>query len=373
MARTEAIRPAAAETAPRLKKRRRPFHVWVRDLGWRHLVGIGGLAFALFPIVWIISASVNPLDSLSTNSSIVPEGMTLENYRELFRDETLPFGTWIWNSVKIAVIASTLQIFMSAMAAFSFSRLRWKGRRAGLLVILMLQMFPQFLAFVAIFLFLDQLDELTGGGVSGPRGFIWIGFGAAVALSGWYVLRKTMHGGMARITGYAMLTIGGLLFLFALLDPSKSTVLVPAVGLNTHTGIILVYLGGSIGVNTWLIKGFMDSIPFSLDESAKVDGASQWDVFVRIILPLSRPVLAVIFVITFVFIYNEYILASLLLSDTNQTTFAVGLQLFSLGEYSAKWGQMAAAGVLGGFPILAVMLAAQKHIVGGLTAGSVKG
>ncbi|MDJ0960676.1 MAG: sugar ABC transporter permease [Acidimicrobiia bacterium] len=360
-----------ARTTRRLN--RRPFAVWARDLGWRHVVGVLGAVFAMFPIIWIISASINPLDSLSANSSIIPEGATLESYRELFDDETLKFSTWIWNSVKIALIAATLQLFMSAMAAFSFSRLRWKGRRTGLLVILLLQMFPQFLAFIALFLFLDQLDEITGGGVKGPRGLVWIGFGIVLAVAGWFIVRRTLRGGMARISGYGMITLGLLLFVLALMDPSKSTVFIPGVGLNTHTGIILVYLGGAIGVNTWLIKGFMDSIPFSLDESARVDGASQWDTFSRIILPLSRPVLAVIFVITFVALYNEYILASLLLTDADQTTFAVGLQLFSTGQYSAKWGQMAAAGVLGGFPILVVMLAAQKNIVGGLTAGSVKG
>lgn len=373
MAQTEMTPSAAAKSPAPMKRRRRPFLVWFRDLGWRHIVGLLGVLFAVFPVLWVISASINPLDSLSTNSSIIPEGTTLENYRELFRNDTLPFSTWIWNSAKIALIASTLQLFMSAMAAFSFSRLRWRGRRTSLLAILLLQMFPQFLAFVAIFLLLDQLDDLAGGGVSGPRGLVWIGFAIAIAVTGWFILRKTMHGGMARITGYGMLVIGGMLVILALLDPSKSTVLVPAVGLNTHTGIIMVYLGGAISVNTWLIKGFMDSIPFSLDESAKVDGATQWDIFTRIILPLSRPVLAVIFVISFVAIYNEYILASLLLSDTDQTTFAVGLQLFSVNQYSARWGQMAAAGVLGGFPILIVMLAAQKNIIGGLTAGSVKG
>ena len=145
------------------------------------------------------------------------------------------------------------------------------------------------------------------------------------------------------------------------------------MGLNTHAGIILVYLGGSIGVNTWLIKGFMDSLPFSLDESATVDGAGQWDIFTRIILPLSRPVLAVIFVITFVFIYNEYILASIILRETDQLTYPLGLQLLSTGQYSAKWGEIAAGAIIGAAPIVVVMLAAQDQLVGGLTAGSVKG
>ena len=159
--------------------------------------------------------------------------------------------------------------------------------------------------------------------MKGPRGLVWIGFAVALAFAGWFIVRKTLHGGMARIAGYGMMALGLLLFVLALMDPSKSTVFVPGVGLNTHTGIILVYLGGAIGVNTWLIKGFMDSIPFSLDESARVDGASQWDTFARIILPLSRPVLAVIFVITFVGIYNEYILGSRI-----QYQVRVGEQVF---------------------------------------------
>ena len=135
----------------------------------------------------------------------------------------------------------------------------------------------------------------------------------------------------------------------------------------------MVYLGGAIGFNAFLIKGFMDTIPAELDESAEVDGASPWQIFSRIVFPLSRPVLAVIFIITFINIYSEYILARTLLRSTQEFTMAVGLQLFVESNYSAKWGNLAAAAIIGAAPIVLTFLVAQKQIIGGLTQGSVKG
>ncbi len=147
----------------------------------------------------------------------------------------------------------------------------------------------------------------------------------------------------------------------------------PALGLNTHIGLILVYLGGAIGFNTFLLKGFMDSIPNSLDESAEVDGATPWQLFSRIIFPLTRPVLVVIFIISVITFYNEILLASLLLSGTQQYTYAVGLNLFTTSDYTAKWGLIGAAAVVGALPIVILFLSLQNQIISGLTAGAVKG
>lgn len=287
--------------------RRLPFHRYVRELGWRHLVGLLAVLFTLFPIVWIIGSSFNPTDTLTT-ARLIPKSPSFENYRELWNSELTPFKIWVWNSVKIGVIAAFLNLIMSAAAAYSFSRLRWTGRRAGLLTVLIVQMFPVFLAFVAIFLMFVQIGRIF-----------------------------------------------------------------PDFGTNTHNALVIVYLGGAIGFNTWLIKGFMDSIPFSLDESAKVDGASDWDIYWRIIMPLSRPVLAVIFIISFVGLYGEFILASIMLSSTAKFTYGVGLNLFIESDYAAKWGQLTAAAIVGSLPVLAVFLPAQGQIVKGLTQGAVKG
>ena len=163
----------------------------------------------------------------------------------------------------------------------------------------------------------------------------------------------------------------GFIALFVLL--LQIGVVIPAAGLNTHIGLILVYLGGAIGFNAFLLKGFMDSIPNSLDESAKVDGATSWQVFWGIILPLTRPVLVVIFIISFIGFYGEVLLATFLLTDTSQYTYAVGMSLFATSQYTAKWGLITAAAVVGATPIVLLFLVLQRQIVGGLTAGAVKG
>lgn len=280
---------------------------YLRELAWRHAVALVAAFFTLFPIVWIVSASFNAVDSL-TVARLIPRDLTLDNFTELFSDPLTPFGRWFWNSWKVALIAAALNVLLAALASFAFSRLRFRGRRTGLMVLLLVQIFPQFLAFIALFLLGQEIGAV-----------------------------------------------------------------IPAAGLDTHLFLIMVYLGGAIGFNAFLIKGFMDTIPISLDESAVVDGATPWQVFSRIVFPLSRPVLAVIFIITFINLYGEYVLAATLLRSTDQFTLAIGLQLFAASQYSAKWGSMAAVAVIGAFPIVLTFLVAQRHIIGGLTQGAVKG
>ena len=285
-----------------------PFRRWIREVAWRHAFAIVVMLFALYPVVWIISSSLNPVDTLS-NSKLIPDGATLDSYRTIISNPPLnPFLTWLWNSWKVALVTATFNMLLAAMAAYAFSRFRFRGRRIGLLSLLLVQVFPQFIMFIALFLILQRI---------------------------------------------------GLAF--------------PAAGLNTHLGLILVYLGGAVGFNTFLIKGFMDSVPTSLDEAARVDGAGQARIFWRIIMPLVRPVLAVIWIITVVNTFSEYVLAQTLLRSTDQLTYAVGLQTYTLAEYSSKWGELAAGAVIGALPIVVTFLIAQKANVSGLTQGSVKG
>jgi ABC-type maltose transport system permease subunit len=287
---------------------RRSFRTWWRQLGWRYVVAGLAALFALYPVVWVITASINPVDSLS-ESSIIPDGATLENYQEILSNPSdSPFLSWLWNSWKIAGIVAAVNVVLAAMASYAFSRFRFRGRRVGLLTLLLVQVFPQFLAFVAIFLLLDQVGEVF-----------------------------------------------------------------PAFGLNTHAGLMLVYMGGAIGFNTFLIKGFMDSVPASLDESARVDGASDTVIFWKIIWPLTLPVLVVIFMISFVTLYGEFILARTLLNEVGQLTYAVGLQTFTQDDYASKWGQLAAGAMIGAAPIVVTFLIFQRAIVSGVTAGAVKG
>lgn len=299
---------AGTNKKPKEKLPPLPFKRWVREVAWRHVFAFIMVLFALYPVVWIVSASFNPVDSLS-NAKLIPEGATLDSYRTILSNPPLnPFMTWLWNSWKVALIAATINMLLAAMAAYAFSRFRFRGRRMGLLSLLLVQVFPQFLMFIAIFLILQRI---------------------------------------------------GVAF--------------PAFGLNTHAGLILVYLGGAVGFNTFLIKGFMDSVPTSLDEAAKIDGAGPSLIFWRIIVPLIKPILAVIFIITVINIFGEYVLARTLLRSTDKLTYIVGLQTYTLSEFSSKWGELAAGAVVGALPIVITFLIAQKAIVSGLTQGSVKG
>jgi maltose/maltodextrin transport system permease protein len=142
------------------------------------------------------------------------------------------------------------------------------------------------------------------------------------------------------------------------------------IGLNTHPGLVLVYLGG-ISTNIWMIKGYFDTIPASMEESARIDGASHFQAFLRVLLPMSLPIFAVVFILSFIFFMTEYPIASVVLTNTDTYTLAVGANSF-LGEQEKLWGRFAALAVLSGVPITVVFLLCQKFVIGGLVSGGVK-
>ncbi|MEW5825975.1 MAG: maltose ABC transporter permease MalG [Candidatus Bipolaricaulota bacterium] len=273
---------------------------------WRHAVLLIAVAFAVFPILWMVSASFNDLDSMQFQK-LIPPNPTLRQYRDLLTSDRYRFGLWMWNSMKVTVVTSALTVALTALGAYAFSRFRFKGRRVGLLGLLLVQMFPQMLAMVALFLLLLTLGEF----------FPW-------------------------------------------------------AGLNTHTGLILVYLGGAMGFNTWLMKGYFDTIPRSLEESAKVDGATPFQAFYHIVLPLARPILATIFLLSFISCYSELLLASFILRDTNQFTLPVGMSLLISDQFGKRWGMFAAGAVLSVLPFVIVFILSQRSLVSGLTRGGVK-
>jgi arabinogalactan oligomer / maltooligosaccharide transport system permease protein len=295
-----------AEAAPTVTYGRGRRAKWWRDIGWRHLVGVAAIGFAVFPVLWVVSASVNPTDTLAAQR-LIPANPSLRNYERLLFEE-IPFLSWMWNTVYIAGATAVATVFVCALGAFAFSRLRFRGRRAGLMTLLLVQMFPQVLAMVAIFLLMLRVRDVF-----------------------------------------------------------------PPIGLGTREGLILVYMGAGLGINTWLMKGFFDTIPRELDEAAKVDGASHVQVFFRIILPLAAPILAVIALLAFVLGVSEFVLASIILQDEGQYTLAVGLFRFIGDRYGARWGPFTAGTVMGGVPVIILWMFLQKYIVSGLTQGGVKG
>lgn len=273
----------------------------------RLVLAIVILVYALFPIVWVFSASIDPRNSL-VNQQLIPPNASFENYRNLLNSDLFNFRGWLINSTRIAAITTVLALLFSAFAAYAFSRFRFVGRRSLLQTVLLIQVFPNFLNMVALFLILQQLGRYVD----------WL-------------------------------------------------------SLNSHGGLILVYLGGALGVNTWLMKGFFDSIPRDLDEAATIDGASHWQTFWQVIMPLVRPILVVVGLLIFVGTYQEFILARVMLQDSDKYTLAVGLSLFIRDQYANRWGVFAAGALVGALPVVVVFLVFQRYLVSGLTAGSVKG
>ncbi len=142
--------------------------------------------------------------------------------------------------------------------------------------------------------------------------------------------------------------------------------------LDQWLGLVLVYSTTAIPFCVWMLKGYFDTIPKDLEESALMDGANQFTIFWRIILPLSRPAIAVTALFSFMTAWNEYILAATFMSDERAYTLPVRLQHY-VGDYTTEWGHFAAGAVLVSVPVMALFFALQKNLVGGLTAGGVKG
>jgi arabinogalactan oligomer / maltooligosaccharide transport system permease protein len=280
---------------------------WLRENLWRHIVAVSVSLFALFPIYLVIISSINPTGSLQV-TSFIPTSGSLTNFSRLFNDPAIPYLTWMKNSLIIAGTVAVLSVVVGAASAFAFSRLKFKGKRSGIKLLLLVQMFPALLALSAVYVIMERV------------------------------------------------------YTFA-----------PAIGLGTQPGLLLVYMGGAMGVNIWLLKGFVDSIPMELDEAARVDGASAVQTYWLIFVPLAAPVLAVVSLLSFIGTFNEFILARLFLVDMESRTIAVGLQGFIGGQYSQNWGPFAAGSIIASIPIVIIFLSLQKYIINGLTAGSVKG
>ena len=277
------------------------------SIGIRLIIAVILIIFSVFPVIWMISASLNPTGSLATQT-LIPRNAGLDNYRELLNSNEFPFWLWFWNSIKIASITSVLSLSITTVAAYAFSRFRFRGRVTMLKALLLINAFPSLLALVATFLMISQLGDI-----------------------------------------------------------------ITPLGLNSHASLILVYLGGAMGINIWLMKGFLDTIPRDIDESAMVEGASDWQIFTQLILPLLRPILIVIAILNYIGTYGDFVLARVLLKTTEQYTLMVGLQIFTSAQFDQRWGVFAAGALIGALPIMVIYLTLQDQIVGGLTQGAVKG
>ena len=246
----------------------------------------------------VVSASLAD-GEVFIQKSVFPENFTFNNYVSVIKDTD--FLEWMKNSLIVCTTVACIQLALAVPAAYAFSKLKFIGRRNGLMSLMLLQIFPTTMALPAIL---------------------------------------------------------GIVYRFG--------------GMDKLWVLILIISGGN-AYNIWLLKGFMDGIPKELSEAALVDGASTWQVFTRIILPLTRNMLIVIFLFSFIAPYSEFIYSAALIKDPSALTLPLGMELFIKDKFSTNWSSYSAAAIMSSLPIVMMFMASQKYIAKGLTAGSVKG
>jgi maltose/maltodextrin transport system permease protein len=290
-----------------------------RDLLLRKIMAHGFLiafiALIMFPFLVLVSISFR--EGNFTVGQLLPEHPTLEHWSLAFGIPfTRPDGTviqppfpvmlWMFNSVKVAAIASIGIVIISTVSAYAFARVKFRGRGGLLDGLFLIQMFPTTLALVALYAILDSLGEVS-----------------------------------------------------------------PLLGIDSHWAVILVYMSWCT-LHIWTLKGYFDTVDPAMDKAAQIDGATPWQTFRYVFLPLAVPMIAVVFVLSFIGIINDYPIASVLLRSEENLTLAVGSRLY-LNEFLYLWGDFAAAAILSGLPITIVFLLAQRYLVSGLSEGGVKG
>ena len=280
---------------------------WWREVGWKHIVGIAVIIYCVIPLLYVLSVSFVPNAVLTAPLSL-SNGISFDNFKELGSDQYSMYWQWIINSLVVSTVTAIGTVLMGAAAAYAFSRFRFRGRRGTLTFLLLVQMFPQMLAFVALFLLLLGIKDIF-----------------------------------------------------------------PVLGLNSKLGLILVYLGGALGSNTFLLFGFFNSVPRELDEAAEIDGASHAQTFWTIIMPLVLPVLAVVGLLSFISSFGDFVIAKVVMQTPDQYTLAVGMYNWAADERNAPWGVFAAGSIIAAIPVILLFQYLQKYIVSGLTSGAVKG
>jgi len=256
---------------------------------------------ALIPVLYAFSVSLNAQNSLvGSNFSFIPAEFTLYNYKAVFLDK--PVLLWMKNSLILSVSTLIIALGVSIPAAYAFSRYRFRGRKAVLYVLLLLNAFPTVLSMFAIYRLLS------------PMGLV-----------------------------------------------------------NSRLGLVIVYTGTMAIFGLWNMKGYFDTIPGGIEEAAKIDGANDWQLTTKIVLPLAKPSVIVTAVMILIYVWNEYIYATTFMTGGDKYTLAAGLYSLQATETSGNWPIFAAASLVVSVPVLVIFLLVQKHMVSGLTVGGMKG
>lgn len=279
-----------------------------------HIFVLMMVIVTLYPVLFVITIAFSGGQTLSIADlpqdptlgdrlrAIVPwpEHVSAENFRSLFADQ--PFARWLLNSIVISLATTIVGVFLASTAAYAFSRFRFPGRRAGLMMFLVSQMFPATLMLIPLYILIVQVLGLE----------------------------------------------------------------------SSYIGLVLMYAQTAIPLCVWMMKGYFDTIPKELEESALIDGASQSTIFFRIVLPLAKPAVAVTALFSFMTAWNEFVQAATFMNKEQMYTAPVGLRFFVSG-FSEQWGYFAAGSIIAAIPVVVLFLFLQKYLVSGLTAGAVKG
>jgi len=252
----------------------------------------------IYPLLWVVGSALNEGSGIS-RSSILPEKISLENFKKLFTQ--FNYGQWYLNTLYVAVLTTIFSLIIHTMTAFVFARFSFKGRKAGLLTVMILQMFPSFMSLTALYM---------------------------IALN------------------------------FGMLN-------------NLHM-LVIVYVAGGIPANIWLVRGYMLNIPKSMDEAASIDGVTKLQLFYKIILPLSMPIMFFIAVTSFMGPWMDYMLPRYLINMDEKRTLAIGLFDLITGT-NADFSAFCAGAVLVAIPITIMYMAFQRFLLEGLMAGANKG
>ncbi len=255
---------------------------------------------AVYPILRVISISLRPGNLLhSTSLRLIPRNATLDSYRVLFTEK--PFLRWLLNSTVVSGMVTLLGVGLASTAGYAFSRFNFKLKEAGMISVIMTQMFPVTMLLIPLFVMLIHLHLY-----------------------------------------------------------------------DTFIGLVIAYSATVLPFCIWQMKGYYDTIPVSLEEAARIDGATHFGAFYRIVLPLASPALVITALFSFMGSWSEYLVAAVILNDRRLFTLPLGLKQFQ-SNFDTEWGLYAAGAVVVSIPVILLFLFLSRWLISGLTLGSVKG
>lgn len=290
-------------------------------------------ATCLLPLAFMITTALSPEEQAmrATESlweMIIPQHFRWANFLEVW--QLVPFLRYYINSIFVAVTATAGQVITSAMAAYAFSRIQWKGRDTLFLAYLGTMMIPGSVTMIPNFILMKLFPEILA--VMAPM-VDWMGLR--------YLGLGPDSPGMGRL-----------------------------IGLDSYFALIAPGMFSAYG--TFLLRQFFLTLPKELDEAAKIDGCGHWKIFRQVILPLSIPGLATITILTFMSVWGAFLWPLVVTHQEYLRVLPVGLQAFQ-GQYGTQWHLMMAASLLMLIPIIVIFLAGQRFFISGLTVGAVKG